>query len=270
MRKFNTEGPVVAERHYCIPPLERLDLAEVLELVRDMRYFVLHAPRQTGKTSVLLALRDLLNSGAAGDFRCVYVNVEAAQAAREDVDRAIHIILGTLASRARLLGDDFLYGMWSDVVTTFGGGALAEALTGWCGADPKPLVLLIDEIDSLIGDTLIAVLRQLRGGYDQRPESFPHSVVLCGVHDIRDYRIQSSSEHAVITGGSAFNVKARSLRLGDFTEAEVRALLAQHTEETGQVFAPEALDTVWTQTRGQPWLANALCAEACFGSEPRA
>ena len=265
--KFNTEGPVVAERHYCIPPLERLDLAEVLELVRDMRYFVLHAPRQTGKTSVLLALRDLLNSGAAGDFRCVYVNVEAAQAAREAVDRAIHIILGTLASRARLLGDEFLYGTWPDIVTTFGGGALAEALIRWCEVDPKPLVLLIDEIDSLIGDTLIAVLRQLRGGYDQRPESFPHSVVLCGVRDIRDYRIQSSSEHAVITGGSAFNVKARSLRLGDFTEADVRALLAQHTEETGQVFAPEALDTVWTQTRGQPWLMNALCAEACFGSE---
>ena len=45
MRKFNTEGPVVAERHYCIPPLERLDLGVVLDLVRDMRYFVLHAPR---------------------------------------------------------------------------------------------------------------------------------------------------------------------------------------------------------------------------------
>ena len=267
VRRFNTEGPVVAERHYCIPPLERLDLGEVLDLVRDMRYFVLHAPRQTGKTSVLLALRDLLDSSAAGDFRCVYVNVEAAQAAREDVDRAMRIILGALASRARLSGDEFLYGTWSDIVTTFGGGALAEALTRWCQADPKPLVLLIDEIDTLIGDTLVAVLRQLRDGYDQRPESFPHSVVLCGVRDIRDYRIQSSSERAVITGGSAFNVKARSLRLGDFTEAEVRALLAQHTEETRQVFTPGALDTVWAQTRGQPWLANALSAEACFGSE---
>ena len=111
------------------------------------------------------------------------------------------------------------------------------------------------------------MLRQLRGGYDQRPESFPHSVVLCGVRDIRDYRIQSSSERAVIAGGSAFNVKARSLRLGDFTEADVRALLAQHTEETSQVFTTEALDSVWTQTRGQPWLVNALCAEACFGTE---
>ena len=96
MRKFNTEGPVVAADHYCIPPLERLNLAEVLGLVRDKRYFVLHAPRQTGKTSALLALRDLLNGGTEGDFRCVYVNVEAAQAVREDVERAMRVILGAL------------------------------------------------------------------------------------------------------------------------------------------------------------------------------
>ena len=61
MRFFNTTGPIRADDHYCIPPLERLNLAEVRRLIRDKRYFVLHAPRQTGKTSALLALRDLLN-----------------------------------------------------------------------------------------------------------------------------------------------------------------------------------------------------------------
>ena len=267
MRKFNTEGPVIPADHYCIPPLERVNLGRILELIRDKRYFVLHAPRQTGKTSALLALQDLLNSGAAGDFRCVYVNVEAAQAMREDVERAMRVILGALASRSRSLGDTFLYESWLDILAAFGSGALGEALTRWCEADPKPLVLLIDEIDSLIGDTLISVLRQLRARYDQRPGSFPQSVMLCGVRDVRDYRIHSSSENAAIAGGSAFNVRAESLRLGDFTEAEVRALLAQHTAETGQAFTPEALETVRTQTRGQPWLVNALCRRACFDTE---
>ena len=268
MRFFNTEGPVVASRHYCIPPLERVDLDELLELIGQQRYFVLHAPRQTGKTSALLALRDLLNGGAAGEYRCVYVNVEAAQAAREDVGRAMRVILGALASRARSLGDGFLYETWTDVLTAFGEGALGEALTRWCEADPRPLVLLIDEIDSLIGDSLISVLRQLRAGYDQRPEGFPQSVVLCGVRDVRDYRIHSSTEKAPVTGGSAFNVRAESLRIGDFTEAEVRGLLAQHTEATGQAFTAEALDTVWKQTRGQPWLVNALARRACFDHKP--
>ena len=265
MRRFNTEGPIIAADHYFVPPLERVDLDEVLDLIRSKRYFVLHAPRQTGKTSVLLALRDLLNSGAEGGFRCVYVNVEAAQAAREDVARAMRAVLSRLSSRARLAGDDFLHGVWPDILATAGPhDALTEALTQWSMADPKPLVLLIDEIDSLIGDTLIAVLRQLRAGYDQRPEGFPQSVVLCGVRDVRDYRIHSSSENAAVAGGSAFNVRAESLRLGDFTRAEVDALLARHSEETGQPFTPEALESVWTRTRGQPWLVNALCRRACF------
>ena len=66
MRFFNTEGPVRPDKHYAIPPLDRVDIDGFLGLIRAERYFVLHAPRQTGKTSALIALRDLLNSGAAG------------------------------------------------------------------------------------------------------------------------------------------------------------------------------------------------------------
>ncbi len=89
MRKFNIAGPVVAADHYCIPPLERVNLQALLELVQDKTYFVLHAPRQTGKTSALRALRDLLNSGAAGEYRCVYADFEIGQPAREDTARAM-------------------------------------------------------------------------------------------------------------------------------------------------------------------------------------
>ena len=266
MRFFNTAGPIQPQHHYHIPPLERLDLDGVRTLIRQQKYFVLHAPRQTGKTSALLALRDLLN--AEGDYRCVYVNVEGAQALREDVERAMQLILGDLASWARLtLGDEFLADHWSGLLAEFGAGALREALTRWAAASPKPLVLLIDEIDALIGDTLLAVLRQLRAGYVLRPEGFPQSVVLCGVRDVRDYRIQSSAENAIIAGGSAFNIKAKSLRLGDFPPDEVRALLGQHTEETGQGFTTDALEMIWTQTQGQPWLVNALAYETCFEHE---
>ena len=99
-RFFNTSGPVVPAKHYNIPPLERFDLDEILRLIRDERYFVLHAPRQTGKTSALLALRDLLNE--EGEYRCVYANVEAAQTARGDVARGMQAILGELRIRARV------------------------------------------------------------------------------------------------------------------------------------------------------------------------
>ena len=267
MRFFNTEGPVRPDDHYAIAPLDRADVDEFLGLIRAKRYFVLHAPRQTGKTSALIALRNLLNSGEAGDFRCVNVNVETAQVARDDVARGVRAILSGLAMSARLLGDSYPDGVWTDVLAKAGPEeALKELLARWCLANPVPLVLLVDEIDSLVGDTLLSVLRQLRAGYEQRPEAFPQSVVLCGVRDIRDYRIRSSAGE-VIAGGSPFNVAAKSLRMGDFTEAETRALMAQHTEETGQRFSEAAQGAVWTQTRGQPWLVNALCAGACFDNK---
>ena len=267
MRFFNTEGPVRPDDHYHIPPLDRLNLDELLGLVRDKKYFVLHAPRQTGKTSALLALRDLLNAG--DDYRCVYANVEAAQALREDVAEGMRTVLAELALEASItLGDDTLEDIWPGVLERAGPGqALRQALLRWCMADSKPLVLLIDEIDTLVGDTLLSVLRQLRTGYPRRPDRFPHAVILCGVRDVRDYRIHSTAQNAPVLGGSAFNIKSKSLRLGDFTEPETRALPAQHTEETGQAFAPEALELIWTRTAGQPWLVNALCRETCFESE---
>ena len=51
----------------------------------------------------------------------------------------------------------------------------------------RPLVLLLDEVDSLVGDTLISLLRQIRAGYPDRPHAFPQTVLLCGVRDVRDY-----------------------------------------------------------------------------------
>ena len=263
-RFFNTSGPVFPAKHYSIPPLERLDLDEVLRLIRDERYFVLHAPRQTGKTSALLALRDLLNE--VGEHRCVYANVETGQTARGDVAAGMRTVLAGISEEALIsLGDGFLDGMWEQALARAGPhGALRQALGRWSLNDPRPLVLLIDEIDALMGDTLISVLRQLRAGYASRPAAFPQSVVLCGVRDVRDYRIHSESAGEIIAGGSAFNIKAKSLRLGDLGEADVRALLGQHTAETGQAFTEDALAAVWDQSRGQPWLVNALANQACF------
>jgi hypothetical protein len=211
-----------------------------------------------------LALMEALNR--QGKYRCLYINVEIAQAAREDVDAAMRAILGELSSRARdYLNDLYPMQITQAALATHGGaGALNEVLTLWASHSVQPLVLLIDEIDSLIGDTLIAVLRQLRSGYDKRPAHFPQTIVLCGVRNVQDYRIHSSREKTVITGGSAFNMRAASLRLGDFTQPEMEHLCHEHTVETGQLFTEDALAQLWWLTQGQPWLVNALGYETCF------
>ncbi len=264
VRFFNTAGPINPDLHYCLPPLSRFDLDEVLTFIRQQKYFVLHAPRQVGKTSYLLALMDYLNQ--TGAYHCLYVNVEVAQTAREDVQRGMRAILSELRSMARdYLGDPFLEGIWLEVLENSGGdAALGEVLTRWAQASDKPLVLLMDEIDALVGDTLIAVLRQLRAGYTKRPARFPTSIVLCGVRDVRDYRIHSSREQTIITGGSAFNIKSESLRMVDFNRQEIERLYQQHTDETAQSFDNGILQAVWEYTHGQPWLVNALGYEVCF------
>ena len=90
---------MVAERHYRIDPPARVDLNGILDLIAYQRYFVLRATRQTGKTTVLIALQNLLNEGGA--YRCLYVNVESAQTAREDVARGMEAILGRIGSKAK-------------------------------------------------------------------------------------------------------------------------------------------------------------------------
>ena len=133
----------------------------------------------------------------------------------------------------------------------------------WARITTQPTILLLDEVDALVGDTLISLLRQIRAGYAQRPEHFPQSIVLCGVRDVRDYRLEQEGAQ-VITGGSAFNIKAESLRMGNFTEAETRSLWLQHTEATGQVFDEAIFAELWEDSCGQPWLVNALGYEVTW------
>ena len=261
-KHFNTAGPQIAALHYSLDPLVRIDRTMIEELIVQQRYFVLHAPRQTGKTTCLLALRDYLNGGDS--VRAVYVNIESAQAARNNMAAAAQAILSVLAQQAQsTLGIDALEVARQGLLDRGPHAALASALRLLAQSCAQPVVVLMDEVDSLVGDTLISLLRQIRAGYGDRPTAFPVSIILCGVRDVRDYRM-TMGDGEVITGGSAFNIKAESLRLGDFDQAELAALYLQHTAATGQLFTPEALALAWESTRGQPWLVNALAEQAVW------
>jgi len=260
MKFFNTAGPVNRPQHYKVDPLHRWNLDEVLSLIQEEKYFILHAPRQTGKTSSLLALQEYLNN--EGKYLAVYANVEAGQASRNDIKSAMKAIITEIANRlAFLMKDNNIFDALLEVFSkTEAENGLNSVISFICSHYNKPVVLFIDEIDALVGDTLISVLRQLRAGYDKRPAEFPSTIILCGVRDIKDYRIQTSGQD-IITGGSAFNIKAKSLRLGNFSKEDVINLYTQHTTETGQKFEEACFDLVMNYTDGQPWLVNALAYE---------
>jgi hypothetical protein len=261
---FNTAGPNKFDIHYTLPPLTRWNIEEILTLIDNQKYFVLHAPRQTGKTTCMLSLMEYLNK--EGKYNALYVNIETAQAAREDVHRGIQAVMSAF-SRQYLITwkNNLIEDHWKEFLDKNGAEeSLSRLLTFWTTNSEKPTVLFIDEIDALVGDTLISVLRQIRSGYADRPVNFPQSIILCGVRDVRDYRIHSSKTQEIITGGSAFNIKAESLRLGNFSKEEISQLYLEHTKETGQNFEDGIFDLAWAYTGGQPWLVNALAYEVCF------
>ena len=263
MKHFNNAGPSVASMHYMIDPLVRIDVESIESLVEQQRYFVLHAPRQTGKTTCLLALMHHFN--AQGRYRALYVNIEAAQAARGNVAEGMAAIVRALASAATVYWKDTVATEQARQVMNSAGPTdwLRSVLELWASSDPRPIVLFLDEVDALVGDTLISLLRQIRAGYAQRPGAFPQSIILCGVRDVRDYRIHTAHQE-IITGGSAFNIKAKSLRLGNFSREETVALWQQHEAETSQAIDPAIWPELWADTEGQPWLVNALGYECTW------
>ncbi len=256
-RFFNTTGPCDPNDHFMLPTEPRLP--EVRPLIDKKLYFVLHAPRQSGKTTCFQALAKTLT--AEGKYAAVHASCERGQVAGSDVERGVQAVLRAVELQTEKLREDLRPPALDDFLSIEAEGRLRTWLTRWCESCERPVVVFLDEIDSLVDDTLISVLRQLREGYSDRPGHFPHSVALVGMRDVRDYKARIRSENETLGTASPFNVKAESLTLANFTAGEVTALYRQHTEETGQVFTGEALDRIFELTRGQPWLTNALARQ---------
>ena len=147
------------------------------------------------------------------------------------------------------------------------GARIGRALQLWAEAAPRPLVLFIDEIDALRDDALISVLRQLRTGYFDRPQSSPWSLpssvcATCGTTRWRQAAATASKRQVPSIS------KPSSLTLGDFSAGDVATLYGQHTAETGQRFTTEAVALAYELTQGQPWLVNALARRAVMEVAP--
>jgi type II secretory pathway predicted ATPase ExeA len=257
-RFFNTAGPCRPEDHYMLPPERRLP--GVRELLERKQYFAIHAPRQSGKTTIVQDLAGKLNE--EGSYAAVCATCERGQTAREDVDRGVRAVLRAIEGQAARLPEELRPEPLEQVETIEADSRLAVYLERWSRRCALPVVLFLDEIDALLDDALLSVLRQLRSGYPDRPGAFPQSVALIGLRDVRDYRTRVRPEAASLGTSSPFNIKVESFSLRNFTAEEVAELYEQHTADTGQVFTAEAKALAWELTRGQPWLVNAVARQA--------
>ncbi|GBU23888.1 hypothetical protein R83H12_00507 [Fibrobacteria bacterium R8-3-H12] len=253
---FNIAGPCNPSDHYMLDPLRGMGI-ELADLIDSKQYFVIHAARQSGKTTLLKELVRKIN--AEGSYHALYCSLEAVQGLTEQ-EKGVPAVVKTIKAAIANFGlpADFAknadYSDYSNVLKT--------SLTDYCRSLDKPLVILFDEADCLSNGTLITFLRQLRNGYIDRPQvPFVHSLALVGMRNIRDYKAKIRPDSATLGSSSPFNIVKESLNLKNFTKEDVAELYSQHTKETGQAFEPQAVDYIFEQTQGQPWLVNAVACE---------
>ena len=257
-RWFNIGGPCIAAKHYMLPAAARLP--EVMSLIRKEQYFVVHAQRQCGKTTAFRALMDEIN--AKGDYVAMYCSVESAEVVTNP-ERGVPEIANLIRRAAMRLcfkpfGEITPESLQRECNDETVSSAILTLLTCLAAKCEKPLVVFFDEVDCLSAGTLVSFLRQLRNGRISNPDTFPVSIALIGMRNIRDYKMRVRPDGESKGEASPFNVITKAMTLNLFTEPEVRALYRQHTDETGQVFEEEALKKAFDYSRGQPYLVNAL------------
>ena len=237
-----------------LSPLTRIPQVE--RLVKQESYFVIHAPRQIGKTTAMIGLAQQLT--ASGKYTAVMLSVEVGAPFGNDIQAAENAILSAWQRALLLRLPPELQPPISKVTNP--GQGIQNFLSQWAMTATRPIALFIDEIDSLQDQALISILRQLRDGYNDRPHGFPSSVGLIGLRDVRDYKVSTGGSDRLHTA-SPFNIKVESLTMRNFNSDEVQELYQQHTADTGQVFTPEAIELAFDLTQGQPWLVNAIARQ---------
>jgi hypothetical protein len=246
-RFFNTTGPCEPEYHYMLPPEDRLVGAQLHRYIKDRLYWVLHAPRQTGKTTFLKSWMREINAG--NDAIACYVTVERCQGIAEP-ERAMPAMCDAIRDAAEKN---------EIAIPVYDEGNPFSLLSDWAKrVVPKPLIVLFDEVDVLEGEMMISFLHQLRIVFDSRDiGKFPVSIALVGMRD-PEYYITAAKNGKASNPGARFCLKTDSASLSNFKKEDIAKLFSLRTEETGQQIAPEALEYVYEQSKGQPWIVNSF------------
>jgi hypothetical protein len=251
----------VPEKHYMLPVLPRL--AGVAATIANEDYFILHAPRRSGKTTFIQALVKKINSD--GHYYAFYCSIDATQNIDDD-DKAMTRIAEQINRALKMTGIQELVTLSypDDSLPNAGTSVKIRTFLNYLSLNlNKKLIVIFDEADCLSGAPLMTFLRQIRQGYIDRSFSavskFPSTLALVGTRNIRDYLAsnQSAGKHLA----SPFNIVAERMTLANFTQDEIGQLYSQHTEATGQVFHDGAIERAWYWTEGQPWLVNALARQ---------
>ncbi|MBF0336756.1 MAG: AAA-like domain-containing protein [Nitrospirae bacterium] len=238
MRSFYSYGPVDCRSNFCV---HRRDLIERCagQLVGDIideggRYFTIWAPRQTGKTWVMRQVRDDILARYKDHFIVGTMSVQGT--VFKDDDDVDHL----LDNVPMLIWETFKL----NIDTPDNWQSFRRIFDRTGGIFDRPVILFIDEFDSLPPKVIDMLVKMFRDMYLKRDSYLLHGLALIGVRTV----LGVESER-----GSPFNVQ-RSMHIPNFSKEEVAELFRQYVDESGQDVAPIVVDKLYRVTRGQPGL----------------
>lgn len=265
-KRFNVTGLCFPEKHYMVNLDSRLAL--VREMVESGDYFVINRARQFGKTTLLYALRSYLRE----EYDVIFIGFQKLSAA----------VFQTEFSFARAFLEEFLSaaenrrfkstGLDGDVLCRMRAALKQELsltmvfrlLGSLCDRSEKPIVLLIDEVDSAANhQVFLDFLGIIRNCYLSREDSAAfQSVILAGVYDIKNLRqkIRPEGEHKY---NSPWNIAADFDVDMSFSVSDIKGMLESYEKDyhTGMDLSA-ASGLIYDYTSGYPYLVSRICKSA--------
>ncbi|MBC8233554.1 AAA-like domain-containing protein, partial [bacterium] len=247
-RNFCAGGPIPKEGYYVLR--DRPEISEIIDKVEKGRYFVIYAPRQVGKTSLIQEVVQKLSDDS--EYLPLYLTFQNfdQKINKEDFYRELArtLLFEIQISLKNKNVENLIEVDESEIYSQLSFTKFMETLHGQI---PHHLCLFIDEFEDIPKDVLDGFLRTLRGIYlkKQRDENYNilHSMGVIGVRSISQMTFARTS--------SPFNIH-ESISISNFTTEQVKELLMQYSKETGEVFSEEVIEFIADKTGGQPYLVN--------------
>ncbi len=273
-RYFNTEGLCDPNIHYMVRLDDRLEKIKKLFVDRG-KYFAINRGRQYGKTTTIRALEEYLKE----DYLVISMDFQeiGTDEFRNEMafSRAFSEILLRVFEKMYAENEREAQAPLSGLREAKGKLYLRELfvwLSEICEKVSKPIVLMIDEVDSASNNQVfldfLALLRRYYLGRGNMPTF--HSVILAGVYDIKNLKlkIRPEEEHKY---NSPWNIAARFNLDMSFSAEQISLMLQEYEEDHGTGMDVYSIGTcIYEYTSGYPYLVSAICKfldEEIFESE---
>ena len=264
MKKFNTTAVCIPSKHYMVDLSERL--AEIKKMVDAGEYFVINRARQYGKTTTIAALKKSLGNEytvISLDFQGIS---QAGFSTEEVFVREFCRLLWNRRKSITCIPDHVSETIqkWKESEEPKAQlGELFDTLTEWCEENDKPIVLIIDEIDSATNNQVFFdFLAQLKDRYiarDTEDTATFQSVILAGVTDIKHLKskIRDDDQHRV---NSPWNIAADFAIDMSLSESGIKGMLDEYEADhhTG-MDTTDIAHQIRAYTNGYPFLVSRIC-----------